>query len=248
MSQNASRSVAVVGVGAVLPDAPNAAALLGEPEGRAVQHHRDAARTLGPRAVLRRGSARASTRPTPRSAAGCGTTSGRPSSGASPCRRGSPTPWIVARSGRSAPAARRCSTTATRTARSMPSAPPSCSATPWPATSTTSRPSPSTSPSTSRSSTTSRASPRCRRATAGPSSRSCGRRSTAAFPASARTACRASWATSSPGGWPTCSTSAVPTTSSTPPARRRWPPSTPPSRGSSEARTTPCSRAGSTPT
>ena len=58
-------------------------------------------------------------------------------------------------------------------------------------------------------------------------------RSRASSPRSPRTRCPASWRTSSPAGSPTCSTSAGPTSPPTPPAPRRWPRSTPPPRGSS---------------
>ena len=44
-----------------------------------------------------------------------------------------------------------------------------------------------------------------------------------ACPRSPRTRCPASWPTSSPAGSPTCSTSAGPTSPPTPRARRRWP-------------------------
>jgi acyl transferase domain-containing protein len=50
---SAERAIAIVGVGAMLPDAPNAAAFWNNIHRQALQHHRHAGRPLEHRRLLR---------------------------------------------------------------------------------------------------------------------------------------------------------------------------------------------------
>ena len=76
MENTAYRAIAIVGAGAILPDAPNVTGFLGEREAWPLQHQRRHARPLGPGVLLRRRSQRARTRRIPRSADGCASTRG----------------------------------------------------------------------------------------------------------------------------------------------------------------------------
>ena len=66
MTQFTPEPIAVVGIGAIMPDAPDAADLLGEHHRRPLQHHRRPAGAVGPGPVLRPGPRGARTRPTRR--------------------------------------------------------------------------------------------------------------------------------------------------------------------------------------
>ena len=76
MEDTAYRAIAIVGAGAILPDAPNVAGLLGKREDRPLQHQRGHPGPLGPRALLRSPTTTRPTRPIRRSAAGCASTRG----------------------------------------------------------------------------------------------------------------------------------------------------------------------------
>ena len=103
MADKAQRAVAVVGVGAVLPDAPNAAAFWRQPDDGPLQHQRGHRRPLGSRRCTTTPTRRRPTRRTRRSAAGSASATGHRSSGDCRSRRRSPTRWTGPRSGRSSP-------------------------------------------------------------------------------------------------------------------------------------------------
>ena len=132
MDDTAHRAIAVVGLGAILPDAPDGRRLLAEPQRRPLQHQRRPAGALGSGALLRPRSGRSrqdlleDRRLGARGAVGSGRLeAAHPAAGRA-------TRWTTGRSGPSPAPARRSSTTAARARRSTPSAPRSSSATPWP--------------------------------------------------------------------------------------------------------------------
>ena len=96
-----SPRVAVVGVGAILPDAPDAAAFWENVNERSVQHHRGPARPLGPGALLRPRPERARQDLLEDRRLGPRVRVGPDEVAACRSRRGSPTRWTTARSGRS---------------------------------------------------------------------------------------------------------------------------------------------------
>ena len=118
MESAAERAVAIVGVGAILPDAPNAPAFWQNIVDKRYSITRSAAGALERCRLLRPRPNRARTRPTARSAAGCAASSSTGSASAS--RRRSPPPWTRASSGRSRSPPRRWPTTATPTGRWTP--------------------------------------------------------------------------------------------------------------------------------
>ena len=123
MTGPADRAVAIVGVGAILPDAPDVADVLGQRHATAATASATSTRALGSRRSTTTPIRRRPTRRTRRSAAGCATGTGTRSPGSCRSRRASATRWTTGRSGRSPARARRSPTTAGRSARSTSSAP-----------------------------------------------------------------------------------------------------------------------------
>ena len=226
MSDRSERAVAIVGLGAILPDAPSARAFRDnvwakkysitevppdrwsvadyyDPDPTAPGEDLQQDRRVGARLPVR---LEALAHPAPR-----GGGDGRGAAVGDHDRRRGPRRLRL-------PAA----------SRSTPSARPSSSATRWRGSGTTSPRCASPSPSTAgccsrrRSSSTCRPTVRERH----PLALARGRRE-AGCPRSPRTRCRASCRTSSPAAWPTCSTCAGRTSPPTRPAPRRSPPSTP---------------------
>ena len=101
MSIEPITAVAVVGVGAILPDAPDAATFWANVRGGRYSITEVRPGALGPRASTTTPTRRHPTRPTPRSAAGCATGRGIRWPGSCRSRRGSATPWTTPRSGQS---------------------------------------------------------------------------------------------------------------------------------------------------
>ena len=217
--------VAIVGIAAIMPQAPDAATFWANITRRPLRDHRRPARALGPGALLRRGPRGRPTRPTRRSAAGCASSPGTRSAWKLPIP-----PKVAAADGRRASSGR------SRAARSAlldagwpdwdvdservavilgnaiggekhyrpacASSCPRCSAGLAGAPSLAALPG-------------GRAAPHRRGDPRGLPRRRSSR--------STRTPCPASCPTSSPAGSPTCSTSAGPTSPPTPPAPRAWP-------------------------
>ena len=78
MEDTAYRAIAIVGAGAIMPDAPNVAAFWDNIKDRAQLHQRGYRRTAGTRHFTMTPITVRPIRPTPRSAAGCGSFPGSP--------------------------------------------------------------------------------------------------------------------------------------------------------------------------
>ncbi len=133
MPRHSVQAIAIVGVGAVLPDAPDAPTFWRNVQDGRYSISEAPRRPLGPRAATATPIPRRPTRPTRRSAAGSATGPGTRSAGSCPIppRVGDSmdrTPEV----GAWPPPARRSPTTAGRPAPSTRTAPRSSSATPWP--------------------------------------------------------------------------------------------------------------------
>ena len=219
MTSHASEPIAVVGVSAIMPDAPDARDVLGQHPGRPLQHQRRAAGAVGSGAVLRPRPARTGQDLLAHRRLGARVRLGPDGVEAADAARGRRADGRRPEVGGRRQPARRCSTPAGRSGPStrsgsrsiignaiggekhydtnlrieFPSSPAGCAAR--------------------------RRSPRCpQRRPRRRARRRHGTRSWPASPRSPRTRCPASWPTSSPAGSPTCSTSADPTSPPTPPA------------------------------
>ena len=100
MEETAYRAIAIVGAGAVLPDAVERRSLLGKREEGPLQHHRCHTRSVGPRVLLRCRIPTAPDKTYSKIGGWVREFSWDPMKWHMPiCRRGSPMPWIKRRSG-----------------------------------------------------------------------------------------------------------------------------------------------------
>ncbi len=93
--------IAIVGMGAIMPEAPDGGGVLGKHHQRAATASPTCRRTGGTRSCTTTPTRARRTRPTPASAAGSATSPGTRSAGTCRCRPRSAIRWTTARSGRS---------------------------------------------------------------------------------------------------------------------------------------------------